>query len=136
MTLQRNTDEWWAALDAFVQSRQDKAFEWGVQDCCTFAADWVRLATGLDPMLDLRGLNSALEAHRKLDELGGMLAAVDSRMGEHVSGLMAQAGDVVMVTLDNANAAMAVCLGPWLCAPGEAGLVMLPITRAEVAWRV
>ena len=134
--IQRHSTEWYASLDAHVHERWNMPFAWGSNDCCTFAADWVTLATGSDPMLDLRGLNSALEAHRKLDELGGMLAAVDSRMGAHVSGLMAQAGDVVMVTLDNANAAMAVCLGPWLCAPGEAGLVMLPITRAEVAWRV
>ncbi|WP_342617238.1 hypothetical protein [Rhodoferax sp. GW822-FHT02A01] len=136
MTLQRNTDEWWAALDSYVQSRQDTPFAWGVQDCCTFAADWVTLATGTDPMQDLRGLDSALAAHRKLDDLGGMLAAVDSRMGDHIAGPMAQAGDVVMVTLESGVKAMALCLGAWLCIPAENGLVMLPITNAEAAWRV
>jgi hypothetical protein len=136
MTFERNTDEWWAALDGYVQSRQDKPFGWGTQDCCTFAADWVTLATGTDPMVDLRGLDSALAAHRKLDELGGMLAAVDARMGDHIPGLMAQAGDVAMVTLESGAKAMALCLGAWLCIPADSGLMTLPITSAEAAWRV
>ena len=135
MTLQRNTDAWWAALDGYVHSRMDQAFAWGVQDCCTFAADWVALATGADPMHDLRGLDTALAAHRKLDELGGMLAAVDARLGAHIPGGMAQAGDVVLITLASGSKAMAVCLGAWLCAPAEQGLAMLPITDAEAAWR-
>jgi hypothetical protein len=134
--IERNSDAWFAALDGFMAERQALAFAWGVQDCCVFAADWVRLGTGVDPMQDLRGLDTAIAAHRRLVELGGMLAAVDARMGAHIAGPFAQVGDVAMVTLESDAKAMAVCLGPWLACPGELGVLMLPIDRAEATWRV
>lgn len=49
-------------------------WEWGAQDCCTFAADWVREQTGRDPMADLRGrYGSAGEADRLIAAAGGLV---------------------------------------------------------------
>lgn len=132
----RNSTEWFEALDAHIAERRDAPFEWGVNDCCCFAADWVKIATGVDPMAELRGLTSALAAHHALEGLGGMLAAVEQLCGPHIPGSFAQVGDVAMVTLPDGHKAMAICLGPWIAAPSQNGLSMLPIDLAEATWRV
>ena len=136
MRLERNSDEWFAALDGFFSSKEDTPFEWGTHDCCTFAADWVKLATGIDPMEDLRGLDSAIAAHRALSEAGGMLAAVDLRMGPHLTGPFAHAGDVAMTTSETGSKVMAVCVGAHLAVPGVVGLQLVPVQQAEATWRV
>lgn len=136
MRLQRNSDEWFFALDAYFDERQYVPFSWGGQDCCTFAADWVLRATDNDPMADMRGLDTAIAARRALEDAGGMLAAVDARMGSHIPGPFAQAGDIAMITLDNGSNAMALCIGAFLAVPGDAGLQLVPIDRAEATWRV
>ena len=136
MRLERNSDEWFFALDSYFAEREGVPFSWGGQDCCTFAADWVLRATDSDPMSDLRGLDTALAAHRALDDAGGMLAAVDARMGPNIPGPFAQAGDIAMIELDNGSKALTVCIGAFLAVPSEVGLVLVPIYRAEATWRV
>jgi len=135
--IERHTDEWYAALDTYIDERRGAPFEWGVNDCCSFAADWVQIATGVDPMAELRGLTSALAAHRALERMGGMLAVVEQFCGPHIPGPFAQVGDLAMVTLPSGHKAMAVCIGPWLTAPSaHGGLSMIPVDAAEAAWRV
>lgn len=136
MRLERNSNEWYAALDAHFASHENLPFAWGTNDCCTFAADWVLLATENDPMADVRGLDSAFAAHSALEAEGGMLAAVDARMGNHIPGPFAQAGDIAMITLDNGYNAMAVCIGAFLAVPGDEGIQLVTMDRAEATWRV
>lgn len=132
----RHSTEFFQVLDDFIGARRELPFAWGSQDCCNFAADWVQLVRGVDPMADLRGLNSGLEANRALVAAGGLLAAVTQRMGPPIVGKMAQVGDVALVRHSAGLLSMGVCLGPYVTAPGVAGLLMLPITHAEAAWRV
>lgn len=131
----RHSEAWHAALDEYVQARQAVPFAWGANDCCTFAADWVMLARGSDPMADLRGVRSQRDAARILKAEGGLLAAVTARMGAPIPGRMAQVGDVVL--LDHAGRQhMGVCMGEVVAVPSEQGLTLAPITLAEAAWRV
>lgn len=132
----RHSTEFFQALDDFIGGRRELPFAWGSQDCCNFAADWVELVRGVDPMADLRGLESALAAGRALADAGGLLAAVTQRMGPPILGALAQVGDVALVRHGAGLSSMGVCLGPYVTAPGDAGLLMLPITHAEAAWRV
>lgn len=134
--MKRHSTEWFAALDAYVDQYREQPFAWGTHDCCTFAAGWVLLVRGVDFMADLRGLDTALSAARALADNGGLLAAVTQRMGPPVAGLMAQVGDVVLVRHGAGQRSMGVCIGPYVTAPGEAGLLMVPIIQAEAAWRV
>lgn len=134
--MMRHSTEWFEALDAYIHQHRDMPFAWGVHDCCTFAAGWILSVRGVDFMADLRGLDSALSAARALADNGGLLAAVTQRMGLPVAGLMAQVGDVVLVRHGVEQRSMGVCIGPYVAAPGEAGLLMVPILQAEAAWRV
>lgn len=132
----RHSTDWFTALDAHVDACRAQPFAWGSHDCCTFAADWVNIVRGTDPMADLRGLASALACGRALAECGGLRAAVTQRMGDSIPGRFAQVGDVALVVHGDNQRSMGVCLGPWVAAPGEAGLLMVPIDQAEAAWRV
>jgi len=134
--MNRHSTEWFEALDAYVGKCQALPFAWGSHDCCTFAADWVQIVRGNDPMADLRGIRTAREAAQALQEEAGILAAVTRRMGEPLPGTFAQVGDVALVVHGNDQRSMGVCVGPWLAAPGPLGLLMVPITAAEAAWRV
>lgn len=134
--LLRHSTAWYEALDAFIAQRRARPFAWGSQDCCTFAADWVQLATGQDPLAGLRGLDTALSARRALAEQGGLRALWDARLGPHQAGAFAQAGDLAMVAQEGGSTAMAVCVGSWLAVPGATQLDMLPVNRAEATWRV
>ncbi|MGL4309806.1 MAG: DUF6950 family protein [Paracoccaceae bacterium] len=42
-------------LSHFVSRAMQRDFEWGVQDCILFPADWLAELTGIDPAADLRG---------------------------------------------------------------------------------
>lgn len=134
--IDRNTKEWFAALDAHVEHHSGLLFVWGSNDCCTFAADWVATARGADPMADLRGLHTAMAAARAISEAGGLLAAVTARMGPPLPGTFAQVGDVALVRHGVDQVSMGVCVGPYVAAPGAVGLLMVPISQAEAAWRV
>lgn len=137
--IERHSTAWYEALNAFMAARATTPFSWQRHHCCSFAADWVQVVTGSDPMGDVRDmLSSPHSAQLKLRALGGMLAAVDARMGPHIAGPFAQAGDVAMVVQHGHPdiKSLAVCIGPWLAGPGPGGLLMLPIEHAEATWRV
>lgn len=134
--IKRNTFEWFTALDAHVDAHSAIPFAWGENDCFTFAAGWVQIVRGDDPMAGMRGLVDAASAARALHDAGGPLAAVTSRMGPHIPGTMAQVGDVVLVRHGDRKSSLGVCLGPYVGVPGGAGLLMIPISQGEAAWRV
>jgi len=46
---------WKTALANFIDSRSDDTFQWGVRDCCLFAADAWLLICGIDLAATFRG---------------------------------------------------------------------------------
>lgn len=135
--LQRHSTAWHEALDAFVLARRDWPFAWGTHDCCIFAADWVLLARGVDYLAGLRIYADARHAALMLRDEGGLLQATITKMGEPIPALMAQAGDIALVRHgEDHRRSLAVCVGHAFVAPGNDGLVTVPLTDAEAAWRV
>ena len=126
------------AITALIDEARSRPFEWGVHDCCTFAARAVQLQTGHDALGALAWF-SELDAARLLRDLGGLRAAVSAALGQPVEPLLARSGDVVLAT-DPHDAShrhlLAVCHGGVLLVPGAYGLVALPITAGLCAWRV
>lgn len=135
MALIKHSTEYLEALDAFLDERRACAFEWGVQDCCTLAADWVRLVRGSDPMAGLRGLASEFQAMRAVADLGGLRSAVSSRMGEAIPGAMAQAGDLALVD-DAGRESIGICTGGAVAVAAPQGLALAPLTSVRATWRV
>ena len=130
-------DDWKQRLDAYVDANRDVPFDWQGQNCSTFAAGWVTECTGR--VIEVPVTKTALSACKAMKSIGGLFADACRQLGDSIPGLMAQAGDVVLVTVPYENEqrkAFGVCLGAMIAAQGIAGLVMLPITEAEAAWRV
>lgn len=144
--LARHSTAWFNALDAFMVERMYRPFAWGLNDCCTCAADWVVLARGADPMADLQPLMVSLRessplraqaiATRWLAEQGGLLQVVTQRMGEPLPGPMAQIGDVALVAHGQDRQSMGVCIGHHVAAPGPDGLQLVSLSDALACWRV
>ena len=125
-------------LTAYLKERADRPFEWGVNDCCIFAADWVRLVTGRDPAQALRGEYSDETGASQLIERGGGVA----RMVTEALGLAlptvatAQRGDVVLFESGN-GPALGICVGEKFAAVRPVGGVgYFSMRHAVTAWRV
>ena len=126
---------WPRALDALVRERMNQPFAWGTNDCALFAADCVLEVTGVDPAADVRGTyDSAASAARMLEKAGGVFGLAQARLGPRIAATLAQVGDVAMVQQDGRDV-LAVCMGEHALAPGAGGLVWLPMSAAQCAWR-
>lgn len=123
-------------LDDFTASRETMPFEWGANDCASFAAD-LAIAAGLPDFLDgLRGYDSALSAASTLQGAGyaDMMALAKDRLrpvldddGER-SIAFAQTGDIAIY--ENAGLTgiyrytFAICRADgMIMGPGEKGIV-------------
>lgn len=129
--------DWPERLNKILADSHNKPFEWGVHDCCLFAADVVMELTGTDPAADLRGAyTTALEAARIVKERGGARGIATASLGEEIPPLMAGRGDIVMIVTKEHGDTMAVCTGMDCVAPGVKSLQRIPMTAAVAAWRV
>ncbi len=128
-------EDWPSRLSDFIEAARRRPFSWGRHDCCLFAADWVREATGADPAADWRGrYRSASGARRILRQHfdGDVAAVATAVLGEPLaSPLLAQRGDVALV-----DGALGVVIGAEVALLGEAGLAFHPLGTAARAWRV
>jgi hypothetical protein len=113
-----------------------RPFAWGSHDCVLFAADCVAACTGVDPAADKRGTYSdAMSAARVVREHGGMAEIAASCLGEEVAPLMAQPGDVGLLT-NEGRECLGVCTGSCWHAPSAHGLAALPVNQVQRAWRL
>lgn len=128
---------WPQVLEIFVWEHTGRVFEWGVQDCCTFAADWVELATG-KPIegKKWRGTYTTfLGAMLQVGRAGGV-AKIPGKWGlAPVAVALATRGDLVSV-VSPLGLALGVCLGPKIAVPGRTGLVFVDRIMGRNAWRV
>lgn len=133
------------ALDAFIEARRDRPFEYFSHDCAHLAADWVLDRTGSDPLAPLRagvlGSRNLLTALRFVRECGGFVQAGERLLGPSLPGLMAQRGDVVLMRSGRrpgrvSGFSFGVATGTHLTGPGRDGLEFLPATDAVAAWRL
>ncbi len=73
-------------------------FQWGTNDCVLFAAEWVRLCTGIDHAAGVRGkYSTAKGAKIKMTRAGfpDAAAVADARLVSKPVGF-AQRGDIVL----------------------------------------
>ena len=129
-------DNWPNLLAQFIEQRRDQPFAWGVNDCCTFAADWVQLCTGVDYAQAWRGRYvSGLGAVRVLDDAGGVEALLDALGLQRVAPQQAGRGDIVAQQAGR-GVTLGICLGVTTAFVAEAGLVFGPLSSVETAWRI
>lgn len=127
-------------LPVYLAERANAQFEWGSNDCCTFAADWVWRVTGADPMALLRGAYSDEESAARAiaKDAPGLGALVTALLAMEPLPLVAttQRGDVVLFE-SGAGPALGVCVGANFAAVRPAGgLGYFSMRHAVKAWRI
>ena len=128
--------DWPEKLSDYILARAKMPFEWGANDCATFAADGIAEMTGEDPIADIRGeWKDAASAVRFIASEGGLASIVAGRFEQIAGVLFAQRGDVGLVTLDDREF-VALCAGSHWAAPGPDHMVLLPLDKARVAFAV
>ena len=135
-------DNWPEALAAYIDRKRNEPFEWGVNDCCLFGADWIQICTGLDPAFDLRGkYNSALGAKRIIDKSGGLSVMVASALiplgFKEVALSIASRGDILVRDSGQGDCA-GIVIGSESCFVSREGLRFIP-TKLQAdarAWRI
>ena len=138
----KRVENWPTLLAAFIEERRDVPFTWGKADCCLFAADWVRLATDLDPAADLRGkYNSALGALRIIEDHDGLATLVARALiplgSREVAISLACRGDIIVRDSENGYCA-GVVLGKESAFVTQNGLSFVPTkSKADArAWKI
>lgn len=125
---------WEDRLSEYIDSRLAEPFQWGTNDCATFAARWVEIATGA--VVFSAEHDDAHGAAREVAKRGGMQAAITAALGEPLEHtLSAQRGDIGLVEIEGRVSAVVV-IGAQAVGPGENGLHGAPITALSCAWRV
>lgn len=94
-------------LAEFLAAGAQTPFEWGKEDCCLFACDWVLSQRGVDPARRFRGRYATeKQARRIIRREGGLLAVVSAEMT--AAGLTETIdplpGDVGVVATDQGEA--------------------------------
>lgn len=127
------THDWPTQLAQFLAEREVMPFAWGSNDCVTFAAAWVELATGREVFSAEH--DSALSAAREIEKRGGLLAAVTDALGEPIDANSAQRGDIALIDMGGRDA-LGVVQGIYVAGPSEAGLLLVGRETIKAAWRL
>lgn len=135
----RRVPDWPERLAALLAERADVPFEWGAQDCMTFAADAVVALTGRDPIAAWRGAYASEAEGDAIVGPGGLLEFVRRMMVDFGAPEcpvdFAQRGDWAMVLVGNQMIA-GVVAGAVVAAPGARGLAYVPLRRAVAVWAI
>lgn len=125
-------------LEEYASGYGARAFDWEVANCCHFAAGWIKLRTGVDPMEGLPTTPGAKDARRLLRVLGGLRQAMTARSGcRQIVATLAQVGDVVLRNLPDGGVALGICAGRTAMHVDESGqIVHLEMAGALCAWRI
>jgi hypothetical protein len=136
--------QWEKVLAAQLKAARSKSFEWGVFDCCLFAADVVQALTGVDLMSEFRGkYDTELSAYRLIRTSGGddLYAAVSKQTTAQgmteINPRTAQRGDLVLVNSADRQAMGVVGLdGRFaVCAAMPSGVTLVAMPDWLHAWR-
>ncbi len=128
-------DNWPHYLHEVISERQRVPFEWGAQDCVTFAAACIESITGVDPIADLEPWSDERSALRRIAEVGGVEAWLDEHYGR-VEWHGAMRGDVGVIDQASGTTVLVVNTGAGWVGPSEDGLTPSPPSAVRAAWRV
>lgn len=128
-----------------VQDLPSATFAWGTHDCALFVCDAVRAMTAVDLAADFRFKYSSERGALRVMQTfagGGLAELADKMAAQHglaeVPQLMAQRGDIVLVTSESGEPALGiVSMNGWdIFVVGKQGLVTRPLDAAVKAWRI
>jgi len=124
---------WEDALVNYIAVKRHEPFEYGVNDCCLFAAGAVEAITGQDPMPEFRGKYDSLKTSLKvIKEIGAgtLEATLDGKFPEGGIG-QAQRGDLAFF-----DGSVGVVMGGFAYFASDDGLEKVPRAMWDKCWSV
>lgn len=124
---------WEEALSHYLQDRREMPFEYGVNDCCMFAAGAVEAITGQNPMSDFIGKYKSLASSvRAIKDAGyeSIEQIIDERFEEIPVGF-ASTGDLAFF-----DGSVGVVLGGRAAFVGEGSFTLIDRHEWTKAWGV
>jgi hypothetical protein len=124
---------WEEALANYMAEKRHEPFEYGVNDCCLFAAGAVLQITGEDPMPEFRGKYDSLKGSLKvIKEIGAgtLEATLDGKFPEVGIG-HAQRGDLAFF-----DGSVGVVMGGFAYFASDDGLEKIPRAMWDKCWSV
>ena len=139
MTRKQN---WTDELVAFIEERRHEPFAWAKNDCCLFACDWIKRATGIDPAFQLRDqYHSAISAHRLIKKHGGIIGIVRNYGEpcgiERIESSMARRGDIIVRDCGDGDC-IGIVLGAEATFVGASGLLFSAMNKDKetTCWKL
>jgi hypothetical protein len=124
---------WEEALVNYMAEKRHEPFEYGVNDCCLFAAGAVLQITGEDPMPEFRGKYDSLKGSLKvIKEIGAgtLEATLDGKFPKVGIG-HAQRGDLAFF-----DGSVGVVMGGFAYFASDDGLEKIPRAMWDKCWSV
>lgn len=136
-------DGWELMLEAYLEKAKTAQWQWGTFDCLIFAADWCKELTGIDPMaykkkgdpITIRGAYAnQSEALRLIAKLRGSMHAIFDAHFKRALHANASRGDVCLAELPTGNC-FGIVVGKYSAfKTADAGLVLVPTSKANAVW--
>ncbi len=131
--------DWEQRLNNVVNEYMLKPFEWGVSDCCMFAADCVAAMTGIDYAKGIRNTYTNIEeARQRINEVYSVTGVDDipNAVGlQEIGCTKAMRGDIVAYETKY-GPALGVCYGRYALFKSDIGLQSVAMNRVQKSWRV
>jgi len=135
--MQRRPD-WMSRLMNSVETAKLLPFQYGVHDCCLWAAHCVDAMCDTTLAKDIKeriNYNSEESANAAIESAGGLLALVTEFLGKPERAVWAASGDVVLAR-DEGREIVGIVIGHSIIVPTKTGLMPLPYGDAVVCWRI
>lgn len=129
---QRNPPSRAERLDRFISAFQGVQLTWGVDDCSTWPAQWVKQETGR--AIVLPAFSDRATAHQLIDAAGGLAkvwTAIADALGLQYRGDRPEVGDVGIISLPSWHRPPNLPL--WK--PAHVGGIFGPGASPTFAWR-
>lgn len=128
-------DDWPNRLSNYLDQKRMVPFQWGVNDCMTFAAGAVFNLTGKDFYIGYDPYDDEIGAFVMLREHGGVTGIINKHLGRGSKEIMlAKRGDVVTVKIPELAAGIVDDTGQRIAVVTPNGLLRLPLSRAVRLW--
>ena len=124
---------WEEALSEYIIAKRHEPFEYGVNDCCLFAAGAVEAITGEDPMPEFRGKYDSLKTSLQVIKdigAGTLEATMDGKFSEVEIG-QAQRGDLAFF-----DGSVGVVMGGFAYFVSDDGLERINRSLWDKCWSV
>jgi hypothetical protein len=117
-------------LPEYITLHHNMPFKWGENDCCTFSIGWLELVMGKDFLSEHRPWSTALEASRKVKDLGGLPFLLSNNLAQ-INPNFGRDGDLAMV-----DDVLCLFSSRHVVSVGKEGLTFIDRILAKSAWRV